>query len=246
LKSKILLIVEGEKDEPRILGSESHGLLSLIGTDYEIVSFANPIYELYDAYIKGEYDDLISYLRHEKGLKIDDNILSKNAFSAVYLIFDFEVQYQKYSDKKIKELLETFNNETELGKLYINYPMVEAFYHLESLPDYNYNDRTISLENINGSIYKKLVNCVTCLHKNLITKKHLCYIIMQNYNKAKKITNTTDDNINHLEILNEQLKLKNAKNEIYVLSTFPFITMDYNMEKTKEILKNYLKDDYKE
>ena len=62
---RILLVVEGKKDEVRILGSQSHGLLSLIGGDYEIVPFCNPIYELYDAYVKGEYDDLVSYLRIE-------------------------------------------------------------------------------------------------------------------------------------------------------------------------------------
>ena len=67
MKSKILLVVEGELEEPRILGSASHGLLSLVGADYEIVPFANPIYELYEAYKNGEYDDLVSYLRYEKG-----------------------------------------------------------------------------------------------------------------------------------------------------------------------------------
>ena len=101
MKSKILLIVEGEVEEPRILGSESHGLLSLIGSDYEIVPFASSIYELYEAYKNNEYDDIVSYLRTEKGLEIDDNILSKNAFSAIYLVFDFEPQYHKYSDDKI-------------------------------------------------------------------------------------------------------------------------------------------------
>lgn len=244
MKSRILLIVEGEKEETRILGSESHGLLSLIGGDYEIVSFANPIYELYDAYINGEYDDLVSYLRIKKGLKIDDKILSKNAFSAIYLIFDYEPQDHKYSDQKIKKLLNLFNNETELGKLYINYPMVEAYYHLESLPDYNYNDRVISLENLNGKKYKKLVNETTCLRKNKITVKNLCYIIMQNYNKAKNIIKSNDKIIDHSKLLNAQLKLKHDKNEIYVLSTFPFITIDYNYDKTMEILKNKLKEDF--
>lgn len=66
MKSKILLIVEGKVDEPRILGNESHGLLSLIGANYEIVPFANPIYELYEAYKNNEYDDLVSYLRLKK------------------------------------------------------------------------------------------------------------------------------------------------------------------------------------
>ena len=93
MKSKILLVVEGELEEPRILGSASHGLLSLVGADYEIVPFANPIYELYEAYKNGEYDDLVSYLRYEKGLHIDSNVLSKNAFSAIYLIFDLTIRF---------------------------------------------------------------------------------------------------------------------------------------------------------
>ena len=54
MKSRILLIVEGEKTEPAILGNETHGLLSLIGADYEIVPFSNSIYELYEAYVAGE------------------------------------------------------------------------------------------------------------------------------------------------------------------------------------------------
>lgn len=244
MKSKILLIVEGEKTEPQILGSESHGLLSLIGGDYDIVTFANPIYELYDAYISGQYDDLVSYLRTEKGLKIEKGILSKTAFSAIYLIFDYEPQDHKYSDEKIINLLNTFNNETELGKLYINYPMVESYYHLESLPDNNYNNRTISLNGLNGKIYKKKVNTTTCLKKNKITNKNLCYIIMHNYNKSKIITNSNQKEINHLEILNIQISKKNTDNEIYVLSTLPLIAIDYNYEKTIAILKQKLKSDF--
>lgn len=243
MKSKILLIVEGESTEPKILGSESHGLLSLMGANYEIVPFANPIYELYEAYENGEYDDLVSYLRLEKGLKIDSKTLSKNAFSAIYLIFDYEPHYQKYSDETIKKLLELFNNETELGKLYINYPMVEAYYHLESLPDINYNTRTVNLDNFNGRSYKKQVNKCSCLKKNRITKKDLCYIIMHNYNKAKIITKAEKE-LDHINILESQLKLKKETNEIYVLSTFPLLVIDYNYEKTMEILKLKLKNNY--
>ncbi|MBR2828653.1 MAG: hypothetical protein IKE70_05430 [Bacilli bacterium] len=243
MNSKILLIVEGETTEPKILGSESHGLLSLMGANYEIVAFANPIYELYEAYKNGEYDDLVSYLRLKKGLKIDDKILSKNAFSAIYLIFDYEPHYQKYSDETIKKLLNLFNNETELGKLYINYPMVEAYYHLKSLPDIDYYKRTVNLDNFNGKEYKKKVNLTTCLKKNKITKKELCFIIMHNYNKAKLITKIEKD-INHISILESQLKIKKEKNEIYVLSTFPLLVIDYNYEKTMEILKLKLKNNY--
>ena len=214
MRSKILLIVEGEKEEPRILGSNSHGLLSLIGSNYDIVTFSNPIYELYDAYKKGDYDDIVSYLRVEKGLEIDKNILSKNAFSSIYLVFDFEPHYHKYKDSKIKDILNVFNNETELGKLYINYPMVESFYYLKNIPDIEYLGRKISLNNFNGKDYKKLVNNETILKKNKLSNKQLCYIIWINYNKVRKIINSKE--INHELILDEQLKLKKAQmNYIY-------------------------------
>lgn len=214
MRSKILLIVEGEKEEPRILGSNSHGLLSLIGSNYDIVTFSNPIYELYDAYKKGDYDDIVSYLRVEKGLEIDKNILSKNAFSSIYLVFDFEPHYHKYKDSKIKDILNVFNNETELGKLYINYPMVESFYYLKNIPDLEYLGRKISLNNFNGKDYKKLVNNETILKKNKLSNKQLCYIIWINYNKVRKIINSKE--INHELILDEQLKLKKAQmNYIY-------------------------------
>ena len=246
MKSKILLIVEGEVEEPRILGSESHGLLALIGADYEIVPFESSIYELYEAYKNGEYDNIVSYLRIEKGLKLPDNILSKNAFSAIYLIFDYDPQYQKYSDEKIRDLLNLFNNETELGKLYINYPMVEAYYHLLKLPDEDYYDRKISLEGLTGKTYKKLVNATSCLKKNRIGNFQLCHIVMHNYNKCKIIESSYGKAINYEAILNKQIELKNETNEIYVLSTFPLMIIDYNCEKTLQILKLKLKNKFME
>ncbi len=42
------------------------------------------------------------------------------------------------------------------------------------------------------------------------------------------------------------IKLKNRKNEIFVLSTFPLIAIDYNYERTMEILKLKLKDHFLE
>ncbi len=155
---KVLFIVEGEVEEKRILEDKNHGLLNLIDADCEIIVFENPIYELYEKYINGDYDDIVQYLRFNKGLKIQSEKLSKNIFSAIYLIFDFEPHYQKYSDETIKDILRVFANETENGKIYINNPMVEAIYHLKELPDNNYNNRTIDLPLKNGDEYKKLVN----------------------------------------------------------------------------------------
>ncbi|HOP57156.1 MAG TPA: hypothetical protein PLH02_02035 [Bacillota bacterium] len=122
--SKILIIVEGA-DEEETLRKGTHNLLSLIDPqkDFIVIPFRNPIYELYEQYKLGSYDDIVKYLRFEKGLILDSNTLSKTAFSSIYMIFDYEPNYQKYSDEVIKDILNTFNNETENGKVYINYPM---------------------------------------------------------------------------------------------------------------------------
>ena len=204
MRSKVLFVVEGKIDEVRILSNPRHGLLKLLDFDYEIVSFCNPIYELYQNYKNGMYDDLVSYLRHEKGLKIDDKLLSSEAFSAVYLIFDFDPHYQKYSDEEIKDILNIFNDETGLGKIYINYPMVESFYHIKEFDDINYLDSKVDLLKYSGRDYKKLVNQETYVKKNRVTDYDLISIVKLNYLKAKKIVR--DEDINYFKILEMQIE----------------------------------------
>lgn len=233
MKAKILLIVEGEKEETRILGNNAHGLLKLIDADYEIVPFSNPIYELYDLYKKGEYDDIVQFLRFTRGLKIPSSVLSKNAFSAIYLIFDFDPHYQKYSDDVIKDIINVFNDETENGKVYINYPMVEAFYHLNNLPDSEFYDRVISLDGLTGDKYKRIVNEESVIKKNKISNYILRLIIKANYEKARRMV--CDNEVSQEAILEKQIEMKNKINKIYVLSTFPFIVIDYNNDIIDEL-----------
>lgn len=243
MKTKILLIVEGAVEEIRILGNNTYGLLKLFDSDYEIVPFCNPIYELYEGYKNGDFDDIVQYLRFNKGLDIPKDVLSKNAFSAIYLIFDFDSHYQKYSDEIIKDILDTFDNETNNGKVYINYPMVESFYHLTSIPDKEYNDRVICLQYKNGEEYKKLVNCKMAFKKNKISKELLELIVLQNYDKAIKIMGGLAEEINYCTILEKQIEMKNSsKNEIYVLSTFPLMIIDYNNDILNIIKANVEKN----
>ena len=118
--------------------------------------------------------------------------------------------------------------------------MVESFYYLKNIPDLEYLGRKISLNNFNGKDYKKLVNNETILKKNKLSNKQLCYIIWINYNKVRKIINSEE--INHELILDEQLKLKKSTNELYILSTFPLLILDYNYDKTIEVIKEKIKN----
>lgn len=189
LTKKILFIVEGQVEEVKILGDNCKGLLSVAGIDAEVVSVGNPIYEIYDFLKNDAYEDIVSYLRSNKKINIER---AKTAFSSIYLIFDFEHHYHKYSDDKIEELLNFFNNETENGKLYINYPMVESFYHLKSIPDNEYINRKVpvSLIQQSGKAYKKLVKEETCFkHTSSINSEQYKAIIEHNYKKYVKSNN---------------------------------------------------------
>ena len=65
-----------------------------------------------------------------KGLRASD-------FSEIYLFFDYDGHNnnipKEYLNKDILgEMLKTFNNETELGKLYVSYPMIEAIKEIDA------------------------------------------------------------------------------------------------------------------
>lgn len=125
-------IVEGEFREPQVIDNISkkffnHGNCKLIS-----LPAGENIYMLWKKLKADDFEtDIIEVLREGssetakllKGLARDD-------FSEVFLFFDYDV-HQKNIEKSIgedviKEMLESFDNETENGKLYISYPMVEA------------------------------------------------------------------------------------------------------------------------
>ena len=69
------------------------------------------------------------------------DILEVNV-SEIFLFFDYDFQESRLTleenNRHIGEMLEYFNDETENGKLYINYPMVESVFYTKQLPDKDY------------------------------------------------------------------------------------------------------------
>jgi len=134
-KSKILILVEGAKTDLKLM---KH-LLSIYGitNDHEIVSYNSKIYALYEEMFHDndpESMDLLQVLKERESDPERKKIFDQ-FYSDILLIFDLDPQDQDFSATKIKEMLTHFNESTEYGKLYLNYPMVEAFYHMSSIPD---------------------------------------------------------------------------------------------------------------
>ncbi len=125
-------IVEGEAREPQIIDNISKVFFS--HGNFKIITLpaGENIYMLWKKLKTDDFDtDIIEVLR-ESNDDISKQLdgLSREDFSEVYLFFDYDVHQtnlgREYDVDVVKQMLESFDNETENGKLYISYPMVEA------------------------------------------------------------------------------------------------------------------------
>ena len=149
-RHKTLLIVEGahEKD---VFFRQIIELFPLLDIHEEnIVIFNSNIYNL-NKKIEAEYgedwDDIEIDLPYLLG-KQDGRDLRLEDFRDVFIVFDFDPQDTFFSADTIRKIQRHFNNSTEEGKLYINYPMVESYLHFKALPDDEYMERRILLNEI--------------------------------------------------------------------------------------------------
>lgn len=130
-KEKILFVFEGEKTEAQIISAvESIDLLLPQDKAVVISCFCGEIYQLFRNMQQDEYLEIFALLQ-EKPVNSNLSNHSRDDFSSVYLFFDYDPHANNGMDAKgkaqsIKEMLDWFNNETENGKLFISYPMIEA------------------------------------------------------------------------------------------------------------------------
>ncbi len=234
-KSKILMLVEGAKTDVKLMNH----LLNIYGisTNHTIVSYNTNIYTLYNEMFREnapEEIDLLQMLKEheqdpEKKLVFDER------YSDILLIFDLDPQDPGFSAEKIKRMSEYFVESSDMGKLYINYPMVEAFYHMKSIPDPEYNLRYATMEELQAKEYKQRVNAENRNHdytKFAIDKPECDTVIRQNIEKGLLITDNNAESELPLpdsdKILNAQLCTIKNEQRMLVLCTCAFYIVEYN------------------
>ncbi|MFR2476092.1 hypothetical protein [Eisenbergiella sp.] len=89
--------------------------------------------------------------------------MSKDNFKNILITFDYERHDTYFSEEKINRLQSYFSDSADQGKLYINYPMVESYQHLTSLPDVSFSERSISVLVHPGSQYKDMIRKESCI-----------------------------------------------------------------------------------
>ena len=133
-EKRIAIIVEGEKFEKQIVKSINRNFFAQDNRiKYTIIPLpmAANLYILWKEISNDEFLDIIEIVREKSSNAKVLEGLDRASFSEVYLFFDYDCHQNNLStyddpDSILIKMLETFDNETENGKLYISYPMAEA------------------------------------------------------------------------------------------------------------------------
>ena len=237
----ILLITEGEKTEV-LLFERILAQYELSGTHY-ICPYKTNIYELHRKMFcepnsePSDYD--ITNVLRERESDPDLKAELDRHFSDILLVFDYEPQDTNFSPKAIREMQEYFNESTEMGKLYISYPMIEAYRHFTTLPDPSFNGRFVDLSDTQH--YKRIVGEQSCIKNiNNYDRETFDIITVHNIEKACRLADVPFsiinsrqcyENIDLLAVLSRQSEATTSSKFIHVLCTALFFICDYAFNK---------------
>lgn len=227
MANHILLVFEGAKAEERVFSSLNNFYINEDDNTILIAVYGTTIYTLYKEVKEDAYLDLFTLLKEKPKNKLSD--ISRNDVSEIYLFFDYDGHASNASDQKIKEMLEFFTEETDHGKLYLSYPMLEALKHLKNDIPF----QTVVAES--NQDYKKLVNksCDKCyINIPKLTQENWSYILSEHWKKMNYLIFNTfslpQDLITQITVFKSQKeKHIDPYNQVAVLSAFPAFIIDY-------------------
>lgn len=232
-------IIEGEAREPLIINNISKVFFAHAKFKIITLPAGQNIYMLWKKLKEDNFEtDIIEVLReNNKDLEEQLDGIGRDDFSEVYLFFDYDghqKNLRKDDDSDVlDQMLESFNNETENGKLYISYPMVESLRDFEvgecgkkdncfvSIGESgNYKSSSAARTNYpqfekhNFDIWKEVINVfslrISCLMNQTDTIDYIQYTESINPGEIRKM---------------EACEIQ--KNRVFVLSAFPEFLLDY-------------------
>ncbi|MGQ4006435.1 hypothetical protein QIW49_08140 [Francisellaceae bacterium CB300] len=231
MSKKILVVLEGIKPEKKITNIINTHLLPQIELK-DIVVYGNNIYKLYSDITKDPFSDSLStfeLLEEYSDMAQNSDFFdtySKEDFAYIYLFFDYDPWDSSFDYSKVDEMLAMFDNPTEQGKLYINYPSSESFVHItENFYISTYN------KNSDGK-YKTLVGdeSPNNLNYQKFTKNLTLDVCNKHLSKANNICNGVIEmpqSVCQKDLYNNQKDMYSDKEDIYILSNFPSFVLDF-------------------
>lgn len=237
---RVLFIVEGKQNEPRMLTS-MHRVLMGTRPENIFVHGASIHQLLRKMFPDGSIDedlDVVSVLREDASE--DERRVLDQEFSDVFLVFDMDPQDSVYDDERLRIAIGFFDDSTGNGKLYLNYPMMQSYRHLRYPFDRDYLHRTVTMDDIRSG-YKSLVDKESYPGiKNVgqYDRTVFLMIIYLNLRKVNRIMNSEDtvpDPESYLGwdlsvLLDRQLDLLRTEDSISVVNTSVFNAVDFLTE----------------
>lgn len=251
----ILFIFEGAEREPNIYKTIER-LYFPRNNDNIICCFGNNIYNLYSELLEyGEDGDIVALMKERLAETNDQTLenIRRTDISEIFLFFDYDFHHSQLPldeiNNRVLEMLQTFNDETNYGKLYINYPMIESIRYTKELPDISYCQYTVSREDCHdfkqlahrfsyytdfGHILFKRDEISPSKERYLTVKDNWRILIEMNTCKAHWLTSdkhempSSKPDINQLNIfLSQKRKFVEKFETVSVLNAFPIFIYEY-------------------
>ncbi len=233
----ILMVFEGEKTERIIVDNLKQYFLKENSIVYAL--YGNVIYDIYEKLQEDEvFLDLVPILKSFSQNREELKDISRDDVSEIYLFFDHDGHSHKADMKRLEKMLQYFNNETENGKLYMSYPMVEAMKHLSEKNDFknvfakiaenrSYKQR---VDKESDSKFKQVKKYTKEIWLEIIAfhSKKLGFIVTSNYEYFYEEVSQYDI------FLKQKEAYISPKNEVAVLGSFPIFLVDYYGYKLME------------
>lgn len=251
----IAIIVEGENRE---LGY-FRNISSLFFPPEKVLLVCLPagenIYMLWKKLNADDFEtDIIEVLREcSKAAKDELKNYTRQDFQEVYLFFDLDSHQNNLKegedpDAILRKMLETFDNETENGKLYISYPMCEALRDIqEGTCQSSYK---CSLDTVDILKYKKhsaTYSKFVSVNKFTVETWKMIIAIFLLRCQCLFFVDATDQayhwykqHVTTMYIFEKEQMLIHSFQQVFVLSAFPEFLVDYFREDFWQNLNDVL------
>ena len=244
--SKILMLTEGKDPDKKLIEHiinkfqiKGEVIWAKIGTIY---AFYKDIKEKYD-----ENMDVIRYIKYKYSDKISKEFKASE-ISYVYLFFDYDLhsklneEYENIEKiyeriNEISEINSFFENETENGKLYLSFPMIEA-YHKPIGCNYIYKEDSFEEKLVNFKEFKKKIKSEIGNRGIESIKAQYKEIIKFYIHNSEKILGMKFKEVEKNKVLKFQNELLKNRNKVKIYPSIPIFLNEYfEVKKLQEKLK---------
>ncbi|MCM1234811.1 MAG: hypothetical protein NC489_32310 [Ruminococcus flavefaciens] len=242
MEKKIAIIYEGEKTERNLFDNLNKIFFS---KDTELVPVLFPagenIYMIWKQLRADDFQtDIIEVVReYNKTAQEALKGYSRKDFMETYLFFDYDGHNDNLGQGAdthdvLDDMLDTFSDETDLGKLYINYPMVESI--RDNLKEERcYRRCKVKLSDIGN--YKHIVHEVKDFQDSrkydreswkIFCKNAVCRgncLVNGRYERPKR--EVYFHTVNQSKLFHAQRRIIEAEDRITVLNSVPLFLLEY-------------------